>query len=231
MNLLDRLERQIERLIEGYFARWARQGIHPLTIGRQVLRELDRGSVTGAQGRVVPNDYRIALHSEDFARHRLAQDALIDEVGAALRARAEELGGRFAGPLRIEIAPRPEIPPGAVAVSAAIVAEDAPAGSDIRPRLRVLTDPFGDARREFALAGPVTTIGRGSDQAIALRDLGVSRTHARIERGPEGVTIVDLGSTNGTVVNGRCLKAASAPLRDGDRIQIGRVTFEYLTAQ
>jgi hypothetical protein len=235
MNLLDHLERQIERLIEGSFTRWAGQGIHPLEIGRQLLRALDREAVADARGLVLPNVYRVSLHPEDFAQCHEVEATLIDEGLAAVHARAGVLRGRFEGPLRIELIADAEIAPGALFVVATIVAGDGPSQSrpharpDIRPRLRVLADPLGDATREFALAGSVTTIGRGADQAIALRDLGVSRTHARIECGSEGVTIVDLGSRNGTVVNGRCLKAARAPLREGDRIRIGRVIFEYLT--
>jgi pSer/pThr/pTyr-binding forkhead associated (FHA) protein len=96
------------------------------------------------------------------------------------------------------------------------------------PRLRVLDGPPGAAGQEFALAGPAMTIGRRGDQDIVLIDASVSRSHARIELGPAGVAIVDLGSTNGTVVNGLCLRGVRATLRGGERIEIGTVVLEFL---
>jgi S-DNA-T family DNA segregation ATPase FtsK/SpoIIIE len=94
--------------------------------------------------------------------------------------------------------------------------------------LRVLGGPAGAAGQEFALAGPAVTIGRRADQDIVLVDPSVSRSHARIELGPAGAAIVDLGSTNGTVVNGLCLRGARAALRGGERIEIGTVVLEFL---
>jgi pSer/pThr/pTyr-binding forkhead associated (FHA) protein len=99
----------------------------------------------------------------------------------------------------------------------------------VGPRLRVVSGPPGDAGREFALDGPVATIGRRSDQHIVLSDPSVSRAHARIEQGAWGVAIVDLGSTNGTVVNGLRLHGARTALRGGERIEIGTVVLEFLT--
>jgi len=101
-----------------------------------------------------------------------------------------------------------------------------PAGAG--PRLRVLGGPPAAAGREFLLQGPVVTIGRRADQDIVLIDPSVSRSHARIELGPAGVAILDLGSTNGTVINGQRLRAARALLRGGERIEIGAVVLEFL---
>ena len=99
---------------------------------------------------------------------------------------------------------------------------------DGRPRLRVLSAATGGAGEEFPLERPSTTIGREAGHAIVLSDPSVSRTHARIELGPAGATIIDLGSTNGTMLNGQPLRTGGAPLGDGDRIQIGTVVLEYL---
>ena len=99
--------------------------------------------------------------------------------------------------------------------------------SGATPRLRILTGPAEDAGREFALDRPSVTIGRHADQVIVLAEPSVSRAHARIEIGREGATIVDLGSTNGTMVNGLRVRDR-AQLRGGDHIQIGGVVLEYL---
>ncbi|HYM92221.1 MAG TPA: FHA domain-containing protein [bacterium] len=99
------------------------------------------------------------------------------------------------------------------------------------PRLRVLAGPPGEAGREFALDGPMVTIGRRPDQRIVLSDPSVSRSHARVEVGAWGVAIVDLGSTNGTEVNGHRLRDGRAVLRGGDRIRLGTVLLEFLAAR
>ena len=74
---------------------------------------------------------------------------------------------------------------------------------------------------------PGVVLGRGTDADIQINDPGVSRRHAEIRLMPEGpggvrVVLVDLGSTNGTLVNGR--RAAEAELVDGSTVRIGNTT-------
>ncbi|ABC81588.1 FHA domain-containing protein [Anaeromyxobacter dehalogenans] len=67
------------------------------------------------------------------------------------------------------------------------------------------------------------TIGRADQADLPVDDRGASRLHARIARRQDGAwTITDLGSTNGTFVNG--VRVRSAVLRDGDEIRVGAVT-------
>lgn len=94
--------------------------------------------------------------------------------------------------------------------------------------LRIQAGPQGSAGRVFPLTRPVMVIGRRADQDIVLNDPSVSRAHARIEIALDGVAIVDLGSTNGTLLNGRPTGRMRALLRAGDRIQIGAILLEYL---
>jgi pSer/pThr/pTyr-binding forkhead associated (FHA) protein len=77
----------------------------------------------------------------------------------------------------------------------------------------------GAPGREHPLVASVTVIGRGAEADLRLADTGVSRAHAEVLLdGPE-VRLTDLGSTNGTLVNGRRISAAV--LVDGDRIEVG----------
>jgi pSer/pThr/pTyr-binding forkhead associated (FHA) protein len=66
-------------------------------------------------------------------------------------------------------------------------------------------------------------IGRGSEADLRINDPGISRRHAQIRVSPAGqglhIDIVDLGSTNGIMVNGQ--KVQQAALREGSRIEIG----------
>lgn len=77
----------------------------------------------------------------------------------------------------------------------------------------------------FELEGTETTIGRDPANGIFLNDMTVSRSHARIMRTAAGVQIEDLGSLNGTWVDGAIVN--SAPLHDGSSVQIGTFTLIY----
>jgi pSer/pThr/pTyr-binding forkhead associated (FHA) protein/pimeloyl-ACP methyl ester carboxylesterase len=83
----------------------------------------------------------------------------------------------------------------------------------------------GGQRQEFDLARAGVLIGRALTNDIVLQDARVSRTHARLDCGPAGCSVVDLGSPNGTWVNGR--RVSSAALAPGDVLVLGnsRLTF------
>ena len=85
------------------------------------------------------------------------------------------------------------------------------------------TDPTG---REHLLAGGSTTIGRAVDSDIVITSRRVSREHSRVERQGRHVTLVDLGSTNGTFLNGERV-LAPVRLRDGDSVSIGDVILVF----
>ena len=77
----------------------------------------------------------------------------------------------------------------------------------------------------FELESAVTTIGRDPSNSIFLNDMTVSRAHAKIVRSAHGAVIEDLGSLNGTWVDGAIIN--SAPLHDGSSVQIGTFTLIY----
>jgi DNA-binding CsgD family transcriptional regulator len=90
--------------------------------------------------------------------------------------------------------------------------------ADARPVLRVIA---GRACGEvFVLTRPETTIGRDEGADIRLQDRGVSRMHAKFVRARDGlVSVLDLGSTNGTFINGTRVELSA--MREGDRLQLG----------
>ncbi|MFN0243637.1 MAG: sigma 54-interacting transcriptional regulator [Planctomycetota bacterium] len=75
------------------------------------------------------------------------------------------------------------------------------------------------SRSELVWDRPTISIGRAVDNDVRLLNTRVSRHHCRLERGSDGPWLVDLGSANGTSVNGQ--KVDRTPLKEGDRIQIG----------
>jgi len=94
-----------------------------------------------------------------------------------------------------------------------------------RPRLVVPAGGDGRAEELIELIKPLTTIGRGTGVDLRLPDTGVSRNHAELRIEGDDVVFHDLGSTNGSSVNGAA--ATRAVLRDGDRLEIGRTTLTF----
>lgn len=79
----------------------------------------------------------------------------------------------------------------------------------------------------YTLDKDIVTIGRDITNDIVVNDPEVSRHHCRLTRGPMGYTMEDLGSTNGTFVNGQRV-TAPRPLSNGDLIGLGEtVTLAY----
>ena len=79
----------------------------------------------------------------------------------------------------------------------------------------------GEHRSLFEHAGPTVRIGRDPDGELVVKgETGVSRSHVRIDLGPEGAVLRDAGSSNGTLVNDQLIKGPVA-LAVGDRVALG----------
>ena len=124
------------------------------------------------------------------------------------------------------VAPRPHDAAGARQVPAP--ANDDPGATAVHPVLprfvlRGVSDvAFG---RSYPLVGPVV-VGRAPDCGLCLDAGGLSRQHARLMPGEEGVLVEDLGSTNGSFVNGQRVQRAVA--RPGDEIGFDRMRFRLV---
>lgn len=98
-----------------------------------------------------------------------------------------------------------------------------PENSKLINRLKVL-EPEEQRGMTYELADEIT-IGRAPGCKVNVDDTYVSQLHARVFRREGSVLIEDLGSTNGTFRNGKKV-TGSAPLKKGDRIQVGRTVME-----
>ena len=116
--------------------------------------------------------------------------------------------------------PLPEIAPEPIAATQSVSAAEA-----ARAGLAHATDALVVDGRRHLLTGPVTVIGRSSACDLPLDDASASRRHAELRRRGANTVLVDLDSTNGTLVNGR--RVREAPLRAGDRITIGTTTIVF----
>lgn len=91
------------------------------------------------------------------------------------------------------------------------------------PVLSIIKGP--QTGNTFELDAVETSVGRDPANGIFLNDMTVSRAHAKIVHRPTGTVIEDLGSLNGTWVDGAIVN--SAPLHDGSSVQIGTFTLIY----
>lgn len=226
MGVLQRFERRIEELVNRPFARAFKAEVQPVEIASALQRECDDRAAIVARGRtMVPNAFMVTMGPHDFERLDVYREALGEELAAMVREHAEEQGYAFIGPVTVEFSQDDELPTGRFQVRSKAVAgaqgrqDDtlSSAGQDV-PWVEV-------GSTTYALARSTTRIGRGSDTDLRIDDPGISRNHAELRRSGGDVTVVDLGSTNGVVVDGE--RVQQARLRDGTRIQLGNTTLVF----
>ena len=133
--------------------------------------------------------------------------------------------GLLAAKPRAVAASAPAPPAAARGAAAPTGAPTAARGTAGKASLRVVS-PGPLANKEFVV-GAEATLGRGQGCQVQLAESMVSQLHARLFRNDKGLNIEDLGSTNGTYLNGRKV-GAPARLKKGDRIRVGPIELEVL---
>jgi hypothetical protein len=213
---LQGFERRLERLVEGVFAKAFRSGLTPVEVGRRLTREMDVQRTPDMRGMLAPNHFTIALAPADRQRFESFEAAFVRELGEAAREHARSEGYHFMGPVDIELETDPSLTPGMFLLSGVVKeGEGGQVGSLVLPDGGRV--PVGDE--------PVV-IGRLPECDIVLADTKVSRRHAEVRRdGAGAVAVVDLNSTNGTLVNGAGVR--ERPLNDGDEITVGATVLRF----
>jgi Inner membrane component of T3SS, cytoplasmic domain/Domain of unknown function (DUF1707) len=170
----------------------------------------DNPAVVADRASDTDRERALAELSAGFAAGRLTHETFTYRVEQALRARANaELRGLVA-----DLLPRPS----RLGIAAAAAYRRVLSSADrwLRGRPPALALPAGSQRR-FA-------IGRELACDMTLTDQTVSRWHASLECGPDGWLLADLGSANGTRVNGWRVTSPSR-VRSGDLVSFGNTTF------
>lgn len=221
MSLFDKAEKRIESAVSGVFARAFKGDVQPVEIAAALQRELDsEAKLLSRDKRLVPNSFVVALSEHDYSRLVPYSKTLNNEIVPELRGHAAERGYVFNGPILIHYEQDASLPTGKLAVrSEAVAGVDAPeTPTQIHPTRLVIE--VNGVRHPLISD---LTIGRGSTADLRINDPGVSREHARITVGGDPanptITIQDLGSTNGLIING--VRATSAQITNGTRIEIG----------
>lgn len=223
MGLLDKFEKGVERSISSVFARTFRSKVQPVELASAVRRELDdRAAVLGRGRTLVPNSFTLSLAGDDYDRLAEWEDALGDELAEGAVEHADKQRYVFVGPVTVSLARDDNLEVGLFEVSSQTVkGAIAPATAHTPANGRPVIEVDGHA---YVLTGPVTTVGRGTDADIVLDDSGVSRAHAELRvdtsSGRIVLSVLDLGSTNGTYVAEETVR--HQVLRSGDTVTIGR---------
>ncbi|MQA86243.1 MAG: DUF2662 domain-containing protein [Streptosporangiales bacterium] len=251
MGVLQRFERRLEGMVEGAFARAFKSELQPVEVASAVQREMDERAAIVAQGRtLVPNDFVVELSETDLERLSVYSDSLGLELANLAREYAQEQGYSFVGPVRVRFERASDLATGMFRIRSGVMrgstveggeirqpATDLPAHrpDEFRGRPRLLVSPgeramvgseaAGGQQRTYELTTPVTLLGRGTDCDLRLVDPGVSRHHAELRLEGDTVTLIDLGSTNGTFLNGQPVR--SVVLTDGARVTLGRTTLIF----
>ncbi|MEE1621465.1 FhaA domain-containing protein [Zafaria sp. Z1313] len=234
MGLVDNVERGLEKLVTSVFRGSGSSGVQPVEIASRLRNQMDRNTLSLSQGRTLaPNVFEVKLGASDYAKARQWGPALAEELCDVAIEHAKSQRYTLQGAVRVSFSKDADARPGDVAVETSIAKDSAPsrpappAAPERQPaRLQPVLDLGG---QRYALNSDSVVLGRSSDADIPVEDPGVSRRHLEIRSERGRAWAVDLGSTNGSYVNGQKVDGREE-LFDGSVIAMGRtrITFRLL---
>ena len=249
MSVLKSLENKIAGLVEGTFSRAFRSEVRPVEIARKLAREMEEHKSFSVSRTYAPNEYRVFLSPRVRERFAGYEAALTAELAGYLleHARRERLTllsrpviefetddrlglGEFGIQTRVAqpedepVSAPPEAHSGRTMVYSNAERVSEPLEERGRPRAqKVLL--LVDGKR--VVVGPAgATLGRGRQCDVVINDPNVSREHAEIRPRGGSWVITDLGSTNGSQLNGRRIDGSEV-LRAGDEIELGESVLTF----
>lgn len=246
--MLQDFERHLEGAVEGFFARAFKSGLQPVELAKALQRYGHDNRYVAEDGVVVPNTFRITIAPKDADRLSSYGDELARELAGVVERTAVEESWLLRGPARVQVVAGESVRPGRFELTGRVEAGprprpqaptptpvaavvNTPASTDgnttgvvalASPRQPTLIAPDGQT---LALTAARHPVGRLADNDLHLDDTTVSRQHAAVVRRGDRWWVLDLGSTNGTRVNG--ITAAEQPLSDGDEIEFGEVLVTF----
>jgi hypothetical protein len=245
MSFLRSIEQRVEGLIEGAFGRAFRSHVQPVELARRLTKEMDDHRTVSVSKVYVPNEYSIYLNPADRDQFASYENALVDELRQHLAEHARRERYALLSQPRVRLETTDDLSVGYFGIATRMVqpekgaAEGPPTsepGHTMIYRKEVAAVPTEAASpvelgveepkarvtvgdRTYEVDSQRVVIGRSRECDVQISDPNASRRHAEIRRDGGTFSIVDLGSTNGTDVNGR--RTQRAKLSDGDRITIG----------
>jgi hypothetical protein len=235
------VERSLENIFDGLFSRAFKAGVKPLQLGRKLLQVVDSERDVDAQGRrVVPNSYLIQLSPTDREGFADLEPTLLQELTVALREYISQEGYHVEGKARVALRTNPDLRRGKFEIDCRNITPEAtpaeaPETQTPAPLLTAVPSAFDRPPAVLSLPNGQRielheghyVLGRHLENDIVLNDTNVSRKHSEFVCAADEVVVRDLGSTNGTKVNG-VLITGEQLLQHGDVINFGtaQVRFE-----
>lgn len=247
MGIAKSVEQRLEGMVEGFFTKVFRSGLQPVEVGRRIIREMGENKTLSVNRVYAPNEFRVFLGPEDFERFDQMNAGLQREFSDLIIDQAKQNHWNLMGLPRVSFHQVDEMGKGEMRIEASLVADENVKGSrvstqqpavgeanatravssDTASRMGlasagaqlVVLDDKGNKKETISITRDPIVIGRLSTNDVVLADSNVSRKHAELRRDGSRWVLVDLGSTNGTLVNGKVAK--EHPLQSGDRMTFG----------
>lgn len=215
MGFLDSVERGLERAVNGAFARTFRSGVQPVEIASALKRELDINAVIVDRDRVLtPNRFLVKVSEQDAERLQRMGATLENELRGVVNKHVKTQGYTLMGEPDVEIVADPHRTTGVLEIES----------SQVEGRVNWVATLTVDGR-QHTLANGKSIVGRGSDAQIRIDDNAASRHHLEIIWDGKNGLARDLGSTNGSKINGQRFREAA--LQTGTTITIGQTTLQF----
>jgi hypothetical protein len=247
MPVLRSIESKIEGLFEGVFGRAFRTSVQPIELARKLVKEMDDHRNVSVSRVYVPNEYTIYLSPSDRKQFAGYEGSLVGELQEYLAEHARRERYALLGAPVVLVTTDNDLAVGEFGIATRLVADEAaeepPPSSELpieQPAqtmiyrapaapLEAAPPPEPEPEREvvsLTVAGrqhlvtdPCVVLGRSREAGVRISDVNISRKHAEIRQEGSTFWVVDLGSTNGTLVNGK--RVDRQRLRDGDAITLG----------
>jgi hypothetical protein len=251
MSVLRNIETRIEGLFEGIFGRAFRTHVQPIELARKLVKEMDDHRSVSVSRVYVPNEYTLYLSPPDRKQFSGYEGSLVGELQEYLAEHARREKYALLTPPRVLITADDDLAVGEFGIATRLVAADdaeVPAPPELpleqpaqtmiykapapvpEPEPEPEPEPVRYALRvdgkSHELRKDRVVLGRSRDCDVPVADLNVSRKHAEVRRAGDAYVVVDLGSTNGTVLNGK--RVSKERLEEGDTITLGstEIVFE-----
>ena len=255
--VLRGIEQRLERVFEGVFGRAFRTNVQPVELARKLAKEMDDHRSTSVTRVYVPNEYTIYLSPSDREQFEGYENSLVSELEEYLAEHAKRESYALLTPPRVLLEVDDDLDLGEFGIATRMVQpRGGRKGEQPRDQIPEQVEPGATmiykprtqpteaasleelgVEREVAvlqwngqrhvLEKQRSVLGRSRDADVQIEDPNISRRHAEVVQEGSAYWLVDLGSTNGTEVNGR--RVQRARLDDGSRFTLGETTVTFST--
>lgn len=216
MGIFDGIERGLERAVNSVFARTFRSGVQPVEISAALKRQQDIGAVIVDRDRVLtPNRFTVRVSEADHQKLQGLGATLEKELRQVVEKHASKQGYTTLGQIDVEIKPDNGLRTGVLEIDTESVE------GKISWNASLMIDGH-----PHELKQGTNVIGRGSDVDVRISDNGASRKHLEIDWNGTEALARDLGSTNGSKVNGQ--RFAEAKLTPDTVITVGQTQMKFV---